>query len=54
MFGIIADSLRTALLDNRSHESWPRNEPGPRIRSDLDVEIRRNPYVQYRDLPFRR
>jgi hypothetical protein len=54
MFGIIAESLRTALLDNGHHGDWPRKEPGPRLRSDIDVELRRNPYVQYRDLPFRR
>lgn len=54
MFGIIAESLRTALLDNRHQGDWPRKEPGPRHRSEFDTELRRNPYIQYRDLPFRR
>lgn len=56
MFGIIAESLRTALLDNRNHGygNWPRHEPGPKWRSELDQEMRRTPHVNYKDLPFRR
>ena len=54
MFGILADALRTAVFgtseDYTGH--WPRNERTFAPRSRLDDELRRNPYVQFRD--FRR
>lgn len=56
MFGIIAESLRTALLDTRGRAQgdWPRREPGPKWRSEFDQEVRRSAHMQLRDLPFRR
>ncbi len=51
MFGILAESLRTAVFggsdDYRGH--WPRNERTFVPRSELEDELRRNPYVQFRD-----
>lgn len=51
MFGILADALRTAVFgaqdDYRGH--WPRNERTFVPRSELEDELRRNPYVQFRD-----
>ena len=48
MFGILADSIRVAVFGARDGH-WPRNERTFRPRSELDDELRRNPYVQFRD-----
>ena len=51
MFGILAKSLQTAVFgaDDRYQADWPRNDR----RSHADVawenEIRRNPYVEFRN-----
>jgi hypothetical protein len=51
MFGILAESLKTAVFgatdDHRGH--WPRNERTFLPRSEFEDELRRNPYVQFRD-----
>ena len=51
MFGILAESLRTAVFGGRDthHGHWPRNERSYHPNSALDAELRRNPYVEFRD-----
>ena len=51
MFGILADSLRVAVFGARdlSDGHWPRNERTFQPRSEFEDEMRRNPYVQFRD-----
>ena len=51
MFGILAESLRTAVFGAHDHHHghWPRNERTFRPRSELDAELRRNPYAEFRD-----
>lgn len=51
MFGILAESLRTAVFGagDARNGHWPRNERTFVPRSEFEDELRRNPYVQFRD-----
>lgn len=51
MFTILADTLSTAVFGARHKGDWPRSDWRFKPRSELDNELRRNPYAEFRDWP---
>lgn len=51
MFNILADSMKLAVLGDRGPQSGEalKRERRRRNRSELEAELRRNPYVEFRD-----
>lgn len=51
MLTILADSLNTAVFGARYNGGASRNKRQPTARSELDNELHRHPYAEFRHWP---
>ena len=51
MFTILADAFSTAVYGARHKSDWPHTDWRFKSRTELENEMHRNPYAEFRNWP---